>query len=199
MATESRSPLPSTSQAAATLSVVNCRIESSSKWLRWTSGELWEAVLTALAHSIAPWRDALQLPVDARFEWHADRAADWPGDTVCRLLFDEGDSVFVRLPQEESAKAQAVAALLANGVFEARASLVTPVVAQRLRLEAHAAAGGQFDRLLLARELVRRGLCPQRAWKAEPALPADVPEPKYDRVIDQGAIALRVRVPIWLA
>src|SRR6266478_7938807 len=112
------SALPSTSQAALMRNVVNCRIESSSKWLRWASGELWQEVQTTLCRLIALWRDALQLPA-VRFEWHADRTAEWPGETVCRLLFDEDEFVFVRLPQEESAKAETVAAVLADGMFEA--------------------------------------------------------------------------------
>jgi type III secretory pathway component EscV len=135
------------------------------------------------------------LPVDVRFEWHADRTADWPSETVCRLLFDGCDSGFVRLPPQESAELEMVAARLAGGVFDARGSLVTPAVAQRLRREADAGADGGSDRLPVVRELVRRGLRPQRAWNAETTLFADSPESHYDRVIDQRAIDLRVIVP----
>lgn len=194
MATEPTNSLDSTSSATAARSVVNCRIESSNQWLRWSRAALWDEVRTALERSIAPWRDALQLPVDVRFAWHADRDTDWPGDTICRLLFDDRDSQFVRLPEEKSAKAEEVAAALAKGIFEARASLVTPEVVRRLRPENDVLTDGEADRLELARELVRRGLGPKRAWSAEPGLSPSPSKLPYDTIVDQEAIALQVKV-----
>jgi len=194
MAIEPDSKLESSSGAIASRSAVDCQIQSSSKWSRWSSGELWSEVRTALDRSIAPWLNALELPVDVRFSWQADRGTDWPGDGICRLLFDDRDSVFVRLPEEASAKAGEVASLLANGVFEARTSLVTADVVQHLRPDAGAAADGASERVRLARELVRRGLRPRRAWNAELGLTLPPSGSPYDTIIDQEAIALRVKL-----
>lgn len=174
--------------------VVRCRIESSRAWLRWTRGPLWQQVRRALSSSLGPWLEALELPVDVRFRWHADRGDDWPGDAVCRLLFDGRDSLFVRLPPEEAADAEVVAGQLAAGVFEARASLVTPAVAERLREAAQAAADGEPGRRLVARELVRRGMRPAQAWQSESALDPEAPQSHFDLVVDQDVIGLRVEV-----
>jgi len=178
MVTESLRTVSSTSRPASTGHLVNCRIESSPNWLPWASGEKWKEICAALHRSIACWLDALQLPVDVRFEWRAERTAEWPGETVCRLMFDDRDSIFVYLPKE-SVNVETIAGRLASGVFDARASLVTESVTQHL---------------LLARELVDRGLRPRRAWDLEVPLNSDAAESHYDRLIDHE-VALRVKVP----
>lgn len=193
ISTPSRARRPPSERRCA----VNCRIQTTATWSRWAIGVPWRELRAAINHLLAPLLQALGLPLVLRFEWQADRGLDWPGDSVCRLLFDSGGSVFLRLPQETGSDASAVAEVIAAGVFAARASLLTPSLLDRLHRQAQPAAPDEARCSRLARELIERGFRPQRAWQdagaagvsAAGALAGD-----YDLVVDPEALALRVEV-----